>query len=521
MHVEGLAGRIDLDDARRERFRRVFLALGVALSDRDVDAVASSYRSGYMMARRALDGAAELLAAVRPHARIGIVTNNLLEEQRDKLDYCGLAPFVDALIASEDVGVSKPDRGIFDIALARMGVRAEDAVMVGDAWVNDIVGAASAGIRAVWFNPERKPLPASPPGVAEIHSLTPPGEILPLLLGTTRTTTDSETCKPDFFRSGNHGADVSVRIGIDLGGTKIEAIALRGDGTECFRRRIASPRGDYDGTVRAIADLVNAAESATGERGTIGIGIPGAVSPATGLIKNANSTWLIGRPLHRDLEEALGRPVRLANDANCFALSEATDGAGAGAGVVFGAILGTGTGGGIVAGGQVMVGANAVAGEWGHIGLPWPDADEWPGPLCYCGRHGCIETFLSGSGLQAAYGARPRPRRARSPLRQRVGMRPHRRRSIYTRALAKALAVVINLLDPDVIVLGGGLSNIEMLTGASRSRGLNGYSRITWRRASRGRAMAIRAACAARPGCGLGLRPLRPAAWLWALGFGL
>ena len=196
MHVEVLAGRIDLDDARRERFRRVFLALGVTLSDRDVDAVASSYRSGYMTARRALDGAAELLAAVRPHARIGIVTNNLLEEQQDKLQFCGLTGFVDELVVSDDVGVSKPDRRIFEIALERLGVRAEDAVMVGDAWVNDIVGAASAGIRAVWFNPDRKPLPASPPGVAEIHSLTPPGTSLPVLLGG-RATTESETCRPD------------------------------------------------------------------------------------------------------------------------------------------------------------------------------------------------------------------------------------------------------------------------------------------------------------------------------------
>ncbi len=186
MHAEVLAGRIGLDEARRERFRRVFLASGIALNDADVDAVASAYRSGYMTARRALDGAADLLLAVRPHARIGIVTNNLLEEQRDKLEYCGLAALVDVLIASEDVGVSKPDRGIFDIALRRLGVSASDAVMVGDSWANDIAGAVDAGIRAIWFNPDRRPAPGEPSGVSEIHALTPPAAILPLLLGAER-----------------------------------------------------------------------------------------------------------------------------------------------------------------------------------------------------------------------------------------------------------------------------------------------------------------------------------------------
>jgi putative hydrolase of the HAD superfamily len=184
MHIEVLAGRVGLDEARRERFRRVFLAFGIALDAADVDAVASAYRSGYMSARRALDGAADLLIALRPHARIGIVTNNFLDEQRDKLDYCGLAPLVDMLIASEDVGVSKPDRGIFDIALDRMGVTAADAVMVGDSWVNDVAGAVQAGIRAIWFNPDRKPAPVDPPGVREIHALTPPEEIIPLILET-------------------------------------------------------------------------------------------------------------------------------------------------------------------------------------------------------------------------------------------------------------------------------------------------------------------------------------------------
>jgi fructokinase len=257
---------------------------------------------------------------------------------------------------------------------------------------------------------------------------------------------------------------MSVRIGVDLGGTKTEAVALGRDGGERFRRRVDTPRGDYDGTIAAIVDLVAAAERETGERGTVGVGMPGSISPATGLVKNANSTWLIGRALHTDLQRALGRPVRVANDANCFALSEATDGAGAGARVVFGVILGTGTGGGIVVDGQVLVGPNAVAGEWGHNALPWPDETEWPGPSCYCGRRGCIETFLSGSGLQLAYAggggltAREIAHAAGSGYDEAV-----RALDTYARRLAKALATVVNLLDPDAIVLGGGLSNIESL----------------------------------------------------------
>jgi len=260
------------------------------------------------------------------------------------------------------------------------------------------------------------------------------------------------------------GTAVSLRIGVDLGGTKIEAIALGAGGTERFRRRIETPRGNYDGTLRAIADLVSAVESATGERGTVGIGMPGAVSPATGLVKNANSTWLIGHPLQPDLENVLGRPVRLANDANCFALSEASDGAGAGARVVFGVILGTGVGGGIVVADEVLGGANAIAGEWGHNTLPWPDADEWPGPLCYCGRRGCIEMFLSGSGLQAAYGAADSPAALVLAASAATGdPRAAAAVNLYSRRLAKAVASVINILDPDIIVLGGGLSNIDSL----------------------------------------------------------
>ena len=257
---------------------------------------------------------------------------------------------------------------------------------------------------------------------------------------------------------------MSLRIGLDLGGTKIEGIALGPDGTERFRRRVDTPRGDYDATVAAMVDLVRAIEAAIGQPGTVGIGMPGTISPATGLVKNANSTWLIGHPLQDDLQRALGREVRLANDANCFALSEASDGAAAGAGVVFGVILGTGTGGGVVVGGRVLVGPNAIAGEWGHNALPWPDADEWPGPPCYCGRRGCIETFLSGSGLQLASSAVPGLTARDIAAAAREGHAAAAAAiETYSRRLAKALATVINILDPDVIVLGGGLSNIESL----------------------------------------------------------
>jgi fructokinase len=237
-------------------------------------------------------------------------------------------------------------------------------------------------------------------------------------------------------------------------------VALGADGSERFRRRIDTPRGDYHGTLSAIADLVRAAEAQTGERGSVGIGMPGAISPATGLVKNANSTWLIGHRLQPDIEEALARPVRLANDANCFALSEASDGAAAGARVVFGVILGTGVGGGIVVGGLPVVGINAIAGEWGHNMLPWPDAGEWPGPPCYCGRTGCIETFLCGRGLELAYGeGAPDARLIASANDPRAVSAIE----LYARRLAKALASIVNVLDPDVIVLGGGLSNIERL----------------------------------------------------------
>src|SRR5215813_5380757 len=191
------------------------------------------------------------------------------------------------------------------------------------------------------------------------------------------------------------------RIGIDLGGSKIEGAAIDAAGITCIRRRVATPVHDYRGTIEAITGLTTAIEQEIGTTASVGIGIPGAPSRVTGLIKNANSTWLIGHPLQDDIEVALGRPVKLANDANCFALSEATDGAGAGAETVFGVILGTGVGGGVAIGGRTLVGANAIAGEWGHNPLPWPASDEVPGPRCYCGRFGCLETFLSGPALAA------------------------------------------------------------------------------------------------------------------------
>lgn len=256
-----------------------------------------------------------------------------------------------------------------------------------------------------------------------------------------------------------------ARIGIDLGGTKIEAIALDASGVERFRRRVPTPRDDYDGTMEAIAKLVADAELVVGAS-TVGVGIPGAVSPATGLIKNANSVWLNGRPLRADLEQRLAREVRLANDANCFALSEAVDGAAAGAPVVFGVIIGTGTGGGIVVDRQVLGGANAIGGEWGHNPLPWPEAGEWPGRPCYCGRTGCIETFLSGPGLAREYEQATGERLDAKGIVQRAAAGEQGAVATlerYEQRMARALASIINVLDPDVIVLGGGLSNIERL----------------------------------------------------------
>jgi fructokinase len=258
---------------------------------------------------------------------------------------------------------------------------------------------------------------------------------------------------------------MTIRLGIDLGGTKIEGIALDGDGRVIDRRRVPTPR-DYEATLDAIARLVaDIDHSVAHASDRVGIGIPGAVRP-DGLVKNANSTWLIGRPLVSDLETRLGRAVRAANDANCFAISEAADGAGAGFDVVFGVILGTGVGGGIVVHGRPLVGPNLVAGEWGHNPLPWMTDDERPGPACYCGKHGCIETWLSGPGFARDY-ERTASRTRSTPgiLEDAARGDAHALAALerYYDRLARALAAVIDILDPDVIVLGGGMSNIPDL----------------------------------------------------------
>jgi fructokinase len=274
-----------------------------------------------------------------------------------------------------------------------------------------------------------------------------------------------------------------LRIGIDLGGTKIEGIALDGH-VEVARRRVATPRDDYAATIDAIASLVEELEQ--DRTATVGVGIPGTLDSESRLVKNANSVWLIGQPLKRDLERRLGREVRLENDANCFAVSEASDGAAAGAGVVFGVIVGTGVGAGVVIHGRLLTGRNGIAGEWGHNALPWAEGDELPGPRCYCGRHGCIETFLSGPAFQRDGEALDR----------------------YTHRMARALASVINLLDPDVIVLGGGMSNVDAL-----------YERVPrlwdqWVFAAGGSEKIRTSLVRARHGDSSGVRG---AAWLWPL----
>lgn len=259
-----------------------------------------------------------------------------------------------------------------------------------------------------------------------------------------------------------------MRIGIDLGGTKIEGIALDDNGDELIRKRVDAPQGNYKNTLNAIINLICYIESETQSKGSVGIGIPGTISPETDLVKNANSIWLINQPLRKDLESLLKRKVRIENDANCFVVSEATDGAAKDADVVFGVIIGTGTGGGIYVRGRSIIGANAIAGEWGHNPLPWPTQNELPGRKCYCGKKGCIETWLSGPGfakdhqsinqlttpltakeivIQAGEGNQP----ALASIRR------------YEERLAKSLATIINIIDPDVIVLGGGMSNVKQL----------------------------------------------------------
>ena len=257
-----------------------------------------------------------------------------------------------------------------------------------------------------------------------------------------------------------------LRFGVDLGGTKIELLALDPSGRERWRKRVATPQGDYDATLAAIAGLVADAERELGATGPVGVATPGSISRATGLMRGCNSVCLNGRPLREDLAARLGRELRMTNDANCFALSEASDGAGAGADVVFGVILGTGVGAGVVVHGRVLDGPNAIAGEWGHNPLPWPRDDERPGPACYCGLAGCIETFLSGPAIAADHrrsGAAPlappdivRAADNGDPAAAATLLR-------YEERLARALAHVVNLLDPDVIVLGGGMSAIERL----------------------------------------------------------
>jgi len=257
-----------------------------------------------------------------------------------------------------------------------------------------------------------------------------------------------------------------LRIGIDLGGTKIEIAALDRTGRELLRRRVATPQGDYAATIETLAGLVEVAERDIGQRATVGVGTPGSASPATGLIRNANSTCLNGHALQADLSARLGRPVRIANDANCFVVSEAADGAGAGAENVFGVILGTGVGGGVVVRKQLLVGANAVAGEWGHNPLPLPREADLPLPTCYCGRRGCIESYLSGPAMAAEHarltGQTLTPDAiARAAEQGDAACEATLVR--YEQRLARALAAVINLLDPDVIVLGGGVSQLERL----------------------------------------------------------
>jgi fructokinase len=258
----------------------------------------------------------------------------------------------------------------------------------------------------------------------------------------------------------------SIRIGVDLGGTKIEAVALDPCGEILARRRVPTPAHDYSEIVRAVAAIVRDIEMETNRRGTVGVGAPGSISTHTGLAKGSNTLVVNGKPLDADLSKALGRPVRVENDANCFALSEAVDGAGQGAGVVFGVIIGTGVGGGVVVDGKVVSGRNRIAGEWGHTPLPWMTPAEYPGPRCFCGHDGCIETFLSGPGLSRDYAARG----GGAATGQEIVARAERGEGAATAALdayqdrlARALAMVSDILDPDVIVLGGGVSNISRI----------------------------------------------------------
>jgi fructokinase len=298
-----------------------------------------------------------------------------------------------------------------------------------------------------------------------------------------------------------------VRIGVDLGGTKIEIIALDDNGATVLKRRVQTPMGDYGGTVRTIADLASSAQSQIGASATVGIATPGAVSPQSGLLRNSNSVVLNGKPLDRDIANALGQPVRLENDANCLAISEAVDGAGAGCGVVFGAILGTGVGGGIVIQKQIITGLNRIGGEWGHNPLPWATESERLGHRCYCGKHGCIETFLSGAGLTREYfslSQKELPAEQIAAAEEAGEPNAVRTLATYKHRLARSLAALVNILDPDVIVLGGGISNINHLyDGLPELIGQHTFSDGV-------RTRVVRAAHGDSSG-------VRGAAWLWPI----
>jgi fructokinase len=255
----------------------------------------------------------------------------------------------------------------------------------------------------------------------------------------------------------------NIRIGIDLGGTKIEALALAADGRELFRERVATPRHDYKASIAAMRELVSHAEQHIGQPASVGIGMPGAISPHTGLVKNANSLWLNGQPFKEDMEAALAREVRLANDGNCLAVSEAVDGAGAGKKVVFAVILGTGVGGGLAWEGRVHDGINAIGGEFGHTALPWLRPDEYPGPACYCGRHGCVEQWLCGPAFETQYFQVTGEQLSATAIAAGETSVAQAAFSAYTDRLARALSTIVNLIDPDIIVFGGGLSRIPQL----------------------------------------------------------
>jgi|SRR5579883_448253 fructokinase len=261
-------------------------------------------------------------------------------------------------------------------------------------------------------------------------------------------------------------AGAEFRIGVDLGGTKIEFIALENDGSESHRHRVPTPRGDYQGTVNVIRDGVLQIEGKLKRRATVGVGIPGTISRITHGVKNANSTWMNGKAFDKDLSAALGREVRCANDANCLAVSEATDGAGAGYRVVFGVVLGTGCGGGIAFEGHVHNGSNGVAGEWGHTTLPWMKPEEYPGPACYCGYRGCIETWISGTGLEADFERETKKKLSGKEIVAKSEAGDWEAEAClgrYEDRLTRSLAQMINILDPDVIVLGGGVSQVPRL----------------------------------------------------------